>query len=1046
MHRILRRTLLAVVAIILFLGLGAYSYHQIETRQRLRLYQAQVASTFQGVALGYQEFADVVSDWVLSDPVTLALIGQLTQDDPIARGLLYRRLAPLYESLRVKHVRQLHIVGRDGRSLLRMHAPEKSGDDLRHIRPLLLAAMARGKPMAEFENGRLMSGFRYVYPIRHAGEILGAIEVSLSFSAIRRLLARELGDGMVVRFLLERRDLLRAMGSNTQHVDSLFASLYEPARLHPGYVTENLAHPLFDESPEVLPVHAEALERRAGESPAIRQAMAAGQPFSRQICLALDACYLMNGLPIDNSRGQVAGYVLAYRLDAEYAGRALSTLTAFLLASLLTLGLALVIVRHKHTQRRLLTLSEHVGKGIYVLDRSGRITYANPAACTLLGYPPEELLGQDAHTLFHDTSAGAHLSAEDCPIRKVTWEGKVFQGDKEVFRARDGTFIPVEVTSSPISEAGEITSVVTVFADIRERLRHIERLRQSDAAFQAASEGVMITDAQAHIVAINPAFTQLTGYESTEVLGRDPRFLASGRHPRTFYTAMWEKLAKEGVWQGEIYNKRKDGSIFPEWLSIASIRDEQGRTSSYVAVFNDISELKDKEARLSFLAHYDTLTRLPNRILLRQLLRQNLQRKQQEGGLLAVLFVDMDRFKPVNDSLGHDAGDQLIRAAAERIRGCLQHEDTLARQGGDEFVILLERIQESQAAVQLAGKIIAALKPAFHLHGFEEQAVFIGASIGISLYPQDGRDESTLLRQADAAMVEAKAAGGDTWRFSNPDLGNHAVARLRMEAELRQALETQAFELHFQPKVALADAHVHGLEALIRWRHPERGLLAPGAFLPVAQASRLIADIGDWVLRESIRQLAEWRAAGIPIVCVWVNVDGSQLARGDLPQQVERALAAAALEPHWLGLEITETAIMAQPQQVIPALETLRALGVGLSIDDFGTGHSSLNRLKQLPIDVLKIDASFVRDMAEDASDRAIVAATIALAQALGLATVAEGVETAEQLAMLLDMGCAYVQGYYLARPMPAAMVAAMLSDNDFAQRIGAVARPSTRP
>lgn len=1036
MDRLLRRVLLATLALILLLGLGFYSYHSGTTKHRLQVSQAHVESTFQGVSQGFQEFADVVAEWVLSDATTRALISQTSKDDPVARGLLYRRMFPLYESLRAKHVRQLHVVGGDGRSLLRMHAPERSGDDLRTISPLKMQAIDQRKRVSGFENGRVMSGFRHVYPVQDGSVLLGALEVGLSFIAIHHLMAKELGEGTVVRFLLERSDLLQAMGGDSRSNQTLFASLYEPSPVHPAYVTENLAQPLFDTQPEVLPAYAMAVEQHAGENASIRKAIERGQAFSHMVCISLGECYLVSGLPVKNSRDAVAGYVLAYSQDAGYASNAASVLIAFLLSSLLLVALALVGLRQLRTSRRLVALSEHVHKGIYVLDRVGRITYVNPAACALLGYAQDELMGGNAHVLFHASSAGEQVAPEDCPIRLVTQKGVVFQGDAEVFRAKDGTLITVEVTSSPITEAGEVTSVVTVFTDIRERLRRDERMRQSDAALLAAAEGVMITDADERIVAVNPAFTHMTGYEGAEVLGRKPGFLASGKHPKEFYEAMWAKLNSEGIWQGEIYNRRKDGSVFPEWLSISKIRDSAGRVTSYVGVFNDISEIKDKEDKLSFMAHYDVLTKLPNRRLLHERLDQALRHKQREEGLLGVLFIDIDRFKQVNDSLGHDAGDRLICEAAERIYGILRREDTLARQGGDEFVILLDGMQEAQAASLVADKVIAAFKPAFHLPGFEEQAVFVGASVGISLYPQDGHDVSNLLKQADAAMYEAKAAGGNAWRFSNPEMTSVAVQRLRLEGELRHALEAGEFTLYYQPKVKLSDGHIYGLEALIRWQHPTRGLLGPYTFLPTAQESRLIADIGAWVVQEAARQIAIWQEAGLPPVKVCVNIDGAQLARGDLADVVEAALAESALEPHWLGLEITETAIMAQAEGVIRSLETLRALGIGMSIDDFGTGHSSLSRLKQLPVKVLKIDASFVRDMVEDASDRAIVRATVALAKALGLSTVAEGVETAAQLAMLKAMGCDAIQGYYLSRPVPAESVPALLAQGGYAAQV----------
>ncbi len=1029
MNRLLRRTLLILLGATLPVTLLFFAFHTRETEQRLEVNFAQIEAAYAGVSMGYKEFADVVSDWVVGDPEVIDLLHQIQEGHDIARGLLYRHIFPLYDSLRTKHVRQLQFFAPNGRSILRMHAPERSDDDLSHIRPLMMRAMATRKPTSGFENGRLMSGFRFCFPILDGQNLLGGVEVSLSFTAIQRLVEREVGNTATVRFLLERDDLMRSTGDDLRDAKPLFDSLYLASALHPEYVTENFENPLFEEPIVKLPNHAATLENRIGSDRKVTAAMDEGEAFARHVCNSLTDCFFVNGLPIHNDRGRVSGYILAYSRDEQYLERGLAVLSAFGLAILLLVGVTLLGVRLQLTRQRLNTLSEHVGKGIYVLDRNGNISYTNPAASALLGYSQEEFIGRDAHDMFHAYSSGSTVSADECPIRCVTEQGKVFQGDQEVFRSKDGTHINVEVTASPIIEAGETVAVVTVFADIRERLTREQQLRQTDAAVKAAVEGVLITDTQGKIVAVNPAFTRLTGYEESEVIGRKPSLLSSGRHASEFYAAMWQDLLERGTWQGEILNRRKNGSIYPQWLSISAIRDIDGRATSYVGVFNDISDLKEKEDRLFYLAHFDSLTGLPNRRLLRDRLEHAMARAGREDSMLGLLFVDLDRFKQINDSLGHEAGDQLICQAAERIGDGLRHEDTLARQGGDEFVILLEGLTDPQTASVVAMKLIDAIKPSFRLRGFEDQSVVVGASIGIAMYPQDGADASTLLRRADAAMYVAKAAGGNTWQHSNEDSAVFAEERLQLESELRHALDGDELVLYYQPKVSLTKGIVEAVEALIRWQHPTRGLLGPDKFLPLAKESGLIIEIGEWVMQRAVRQIVSWENAGITDPRVYLNIDGSQLMRDEYPSKLLDTLRSAGISPNRLGIEVTETAMMGRADGNIAALKALREQGIALSIDDFGTGHSSLNRLKRLPIDTLKIDRSFIRDMVDDPSDQAIVRATVALAQELGLNTVAEGVETEAQLTMLRKMGCDAIQGYWIAKPMPASKLPAWLAD-----------------
>jgi diguanylate cyclase (GGDEF)-like protein/PAS domain S-box-containing protein len=1020
-----RKSILWVLAASLFLGVLIYSLYLRQTEQRLAISQAQTQAAYGTIVSGYGEFADVAQGWLVGDRRAYALIRDLLNDVPEARGQAYRYLYPFFETLRAKHVRQLQFVGRDGRSRLRMHAPELYGDDLFDARPLLKATIEQGRPLSGFENGRVFHGFRYVYPVIDGGTVLGAMEISLSFSAIRQLLAIGMPEHAVVRFFIKRDDLLRALdrGQERAGMVALFNSMYKVAPLHPSYVTEDHDHMLYGETVEAVSTTSLRLEAALGRDSTTTRRIGQGVAFARHACLDWRDCYLVNFLPVHDRSGKAVAYIVTQAPDASHASRVAVLGGVFLVGVVLLSALVILGMNWLRSREQMRVISQNVGKGIYVVDRNGIITYANPAAAAMLGFDIAAMVGQPAHDLLHAESNGTQVAAAECPILQVALHGEIHQSANELFRCKDGSTLPVEVTASPIRELGEITGVVTLFSDIRERLAVEARLRQSDAAFNQAAEGVLITDAQNRIVAINHAFSNLTGYTEADVLGKNPGLLSSGQQTPEFYQRMWAEIRRFGHWQGEVYNRRKNGSVFPEWLSIAAIKDAQGKVTNYVAVFNDISDLKDKEARLNFMAHHDTLTGLPNRLLFADRLGHALAAAARNSHRVAVLFMDLDRFKQVNDSLGHDAGDQLLVDTGERIAACLRQEDTLGRQGGDEFVILLERLNEGHDAVQVAEKVINALKPVCRVHDHE---VYIGGSIGISLYPDDGNDVVTLLKHADNAMYLAKSAGGNTWRFFNPALAEDAVERLNLEVELRRALERDEFRLHYQPKVDLADGHINALEVLLRWQHPVRGLLAPGAFLKVAKESGMMVDIGHWVMHAAARQAVVWSDMGLPVP-VSVNVDGSQLSRDLLSQLVTEVIDSTGLMPTQLGLEITETAIMEQPGSVVDKLATIRALGVRIYIDDFGTGHSSLSRLKQLPISVLKVDAAFVRDMVEDASDRAIVRATVALAHEMDMKVVAEGVETHEQLRLLREIGCDSVQGYLLARPMPAEQVEILL-------------------
>ena len=578
--------------------------------------------------------------------------------------------------------------------------------------------------------------------------------------------------------------------------------------------------------------------------------------------------------------------------------------------------------------------------------------------------------------------------------------------------AADGTPRRIIGTSQDVTSEQEMMSQMLLLA----------------SAVQYSGEAILITDAENRIVTVNPAFTRLTGYEEAEVVGRNPRFLSAGRTSADEYAHLWNSLNESGFWQGEIWDRRKDGGVYPKWMSISVIRDENGGVRYYVAHFTDVSSERAAEERLHHIAHHDVLTGLFNRFSLKGHLDQALAASRRDGSRVALLFIDLDRFKVINDTLGHHVGDELLIEVAHRLQETVRDSDVVARLGGDEFVIMLTGIDHSSAIALVAEKLVFNVGRSYQIGGLD---LYTSPSIGIAIYPTDGVDGETLMKNADAAMYHAKMAGRNNFQFFDQKMNDAAIDRLKIEHSLRLALANDEFCLHYQPVIDLASGRVCSVEALVRWQHPEKGLLMPGRFIGIAEETGLIQPIGEWVLWAACRQLAAFREAGLGNLRMAINISAIQMRNGNLPMLVRGIMEAFELKAENLMFEITESAAMEQPTETVRILDLLHDMGISIAIDDFGTGYSSLSYLHMFPINHLKLDRSFVSEIGDDTDGSVICGATIGLAHSLGQKVVAEGIETDEQLSYLKRSGCDMGQGYLFSRPLPADQLIAFIRQHN---------------
>ncbi|SFN35582.1 PAS domain S-box-containing protein/diguanylate cyclase (GGDEF) domain-containing protein [Formivibrio citricus] len=564
---------------------------------------------------------------------------------------------------------------------------------------------------------------------------------------------------------------------------------------------------------------------------------------------------------------------------------------------------------------------------------------------------------------------------------------------------------------------------------IREAFEHYELGRrgiQFTSIYENTQEGILITDGEGCIQAVNPAFSMITGYRQDEVVGKKPSHFRSGRHGEEYYRQMWRALLDEGKWTGEIWNRRKNGEIYAERLNITAVKDPQGKILQYVALFADITEHKRAEEALHHQAYHDVLTGLPNRLMYAECLELALLQAARRQLKCAVLMLDLDRFKNINDTFGHEFGDKLLLGVAGRLQTCIRQEDTLARMGGDEFAFLLPLVSDIRHIASATDKILAAFTRPVSVEGHE---LFITPSIGVSLFPNDGNDVETLQKHAEVAMYRAKESGRNGCQFYTADMNEQAQQRLELENDLRRAIERNELEMYYQPKVLLADGRIVGAEALIRWKHPSGKFVPPSDFIPMAEENGLIIPIGEWLIQDVCAQIRRWCDEGLAVPCVAINLSARQFQSQNLPDMLALAISEAGIEAQAVELELTESFLMNDMEANIEMMVLLKRMGFALAIDDFGTGYSSLSYLKRFPVDILKIDNNFVRDVAADHDSAELVRGVIGMAHGLKLEVVAEGVETPEQLAFLREYRCDMIQGYYFSRPLPAADFAALLRE-----------------
>lgn len=679
--------------------------------------------------------------------------------------------------------------------------------------------------------------------------------------------------------------------------------------------------------------------------------------------------------------------------------------------------LSLTNLKLSESRGQMETLLNTLPDPVWLKDTEGVFLTCNHAFERLLGVPASAIIGKTDYDFFTPALAEFFRQKDREAIHAST--PNVNEEWFTVVGSEARILLETTKTALP-GVSGRPVGVLGIARDITERKRSEEYLHLMSKVFYNSGEAILITDATQRILAVNREFTKLTGYSEAEAIGNNPKFLSNGNTPKQVYQEMWAALSEKDFWQGELWDRRKTGEAFPKRLSISVVRDAEGNIVNYIGNFEDITQRKIAEDRIRYLAHHDALTGLPNRFSLHERMEQCIAFARRFDSSLAVMLIDLDHFKAINDTLGHNVGDQLLIQVAKRLQQSVRDSDIVARLGGDEFVVVLSGGELPTDFIDVANKIVTHVAAPYSIAGHELRT---SPSVGVCIYPDDATEIGDLIKNADIAMYHAKAAGRRNYQLYTEKMRDEVARRVTLEQELESALENGEFVLHYQPQIELDSGRVVGVEALVRWQHPVHGMISPGNFIPLAEETKLIIPLGKWILEAACRQLKQWHENGLTDLHVAVNLSAMQFQDNRLPELVRQALAHSGLPAHYLHLEITESMAMRNPEEDIVMMNTLADIGVKLALDDFGTGYSSLAYLKIFPVNIIKIDRSFVKNIEADENDAAICEITLLLAKKLGMRVVAEGVETATQRQFLSDLGCQWVQGYFFSKPLPAELI-----------------------
>ncbi|WP_286933193.1 sensor domain-containing protein [Aminobacterium sp. UBA4834] len=659
----------------------------------------------------------------------------------------------------------------------------------------------------------------------------------------------------------------------------------------------------------------------------------------------------------------------------------------------------------ENTQQVIQQLFVNSHEAVVLSDGSGRWIWGNEQAVQIFALHEKKLRGHLLYWLEDD--------------QKRWFEGGEVK--KEIFITETTGKSSFSLQKTPLfDEQNNVREMVGVIRDVTHRKKREKIVQLTLGVMNHALEGVVITDSYGTITMVNPAFTTITGYESHEVIGKNPRILKSNKHTKNFYMNFWKSLIEKGYWEGEIWNRRKDGEVYPEWLYVTSVYDEKGQVTEYISVFSDLSTMKTKDAQIRLKSWYDQLTGLPNKEMFLDLLRREMKKRSKDAPFLGVLFLNINRFKAVNESLGHFSGDLLLQHVAQRLQKAAGEINTVARISGDIFYILAHQAKNVMEIAQIAKMLLECFNEPFDVNGTR---FFLTARVGISVFPDDGTDEEILLQKADIALFRAKETGLNAHQFFKGELGVQTGERLLLESDLRRGLLYNEFFLYYQPQLDMVKKHVCGVEALVRWKHGKRGLIAPGDFIPTAEETGLILPLGEKILSMACKQKNRWNDRFLGSIEVSVNISPKQIYQKNFIDEIKNILEKYSIEPGQIAFEITESGIMKNGDFSLTILQKLKSFGCRLFIDDFGTGYSSLAYLSRFPVDVIKIDKSFIDGIGKNSSDELLVKTIINLAHSLERSVIAEGVETAEQQCFLENVHCDVIQGYILSRPLPAVEV-----------------------